>query len=79
MNNITVRNIPERIRKKLKERAAITHRSLNNEIIACLEESLFPNNAEIEKILEQTEKIRSRLKFKVKLEDLNLAKNQGRA
>ena len=78
MNNITVRNIPDRIHKKLKIRAELTHRSLNNEIIACLEESLFPNTIEVKQILDESDRIRRGLNFSINLEDIISAKNTGR-
>lgn len=78
MSSITVRNIPERIKKRLNSRANITHRSLNNEIIACLDEHLFPNKSEINNMLEKSEEIRNRLNFTIDLDDLNIAKRQGR-
>ncbi|MDE1920623.1 MAG: Arc family DNA-binding protein [Candidatus Omnitrophica bacterium] len=37
MSSITIKNIPTRLHETLKRRAAMTHRSLNNEIIASLE------------------------------------------
>jgi plasmid stability protein len=39
--NITIKNIPEEIYKKLKESARLNHRSMNGEIIYCLEKVLF--------------------------------------
>ncbi|MGK5092180.1 Arc family DNA-binding protein [Deltaproteobacteria bacterium TL4] len=40
MPTITIKNIPEKIHQKLKQNASQNHRSLNNEIIACLESSV---------------------------------------
>ncbi len=40
MASITVRNIPDLVYERLRERAATHRRSLNNEIVACLEQSL---------------------------------------
>lgn len=78
MSNITVRNIPDKLHKSLQKRAKLFHRSLNNEIIASLEEVLFPSNKEIEDILEKSEEIRAKLKFKLSLKEINNAKREGR-
>jgi len=78
MNNITVKNIPDKIHKRLKERSKHTHRSINSEIIACLEEVLLDNKKEVEEILTRSEEIRSRLNFEISLTDLEEAKNSGR-
>jgi len=79
MNNITVRNIPDKLHKNLQKRAKLFHRSLNNEIIASLEEALFPSNREIDDILEKSEEIRAKLGFKLSLKVINNAKREGRA
>lgn len=78
MSSITVRNLPERIKKRLSRRTKVTHRSLNNEIIACLEEHLFPEKYEIKNILEKSEQIRNRLSFNIDLDEIINAKNEGR-
>lgn len=78
MNSITVRNIPDRIKKRLNNRIKITHRSLNSEIIACLEEHLFPSSREVELILEKSEQIRNKLNFTIDLDEIDGAKRQGR-
>lgn len=79
MANITVRNIPDRINKRLKKRAELSHRSLNNEIIACLEAQLFPTTIDVEEVLEKSEEIRNRLAFSIDLDEINSAKREGRA
>jgi len=78
MNNLTVRNIPDKIHKRLKERTKHTHRSINSEIISCLEEVLLNNKKEVEEILTRSEEIRSKLNFEISLADLEEAKKTGR-
>ena len=39
MATLTIKNIPEQIYRRLKRQAAQHHRSLNQEVIACLERS----------------------------------------
>lgn len=78
MNSITVRNIPERVHKKLKQRSELFRRSLNSEIIACLEEALLPNKLEVEQILAKSKMIRDNLNFEITLDELEEAKDTGR-
>ncbi len=40
--NMTIKNIPDSLYVRLKESADANHRSLNSEVIACLERVLFP-------------------------------------
>ncbi|MEX2601200.1 MAG: Arc family DNA-binding protein, partial [Balneolaceae bacterium] len=40
MPSITVKNIPDSIYNKLKQQAQAQHRSMNSEIIACLERTV---------------------------------------
>ena len=40
MTTITVKNIPSEIYEKLKRSAQLRHRSINSEIIACIERSV---------------------------------------
>jgi len=52
--SITLKNIPDEIYTSLKKVAKAHHRSLNNEIIACLESMLLPkkvvSNSQIQRI-----------------------------
>lgn len=78
MNNITVRNIPDRIHKKLKKRSELSRRSINSEIIACLEEVLLTGKNEVEDVLKRSKEIRKNLSFEVTLDELEEAKSYGR-
>ncbi len=40
--NLSLKNIPDEIYNRLKESAEAHHRSLNGEVIACLEHALMP-------------------------------------
>ncbi|MDJ0703039.1 MAG: Arc family DNA-binding protein [Leptolyngbyaceae cyanobacterium MO_188.B28] len=42
MASITVKNIPDDLYEKLREAATLNHRSVNSEIIVCLERVLAP-------------------------------------
>lgn len=81
--NITIKNIPEEIYKKLKESAKLHHRSMNGEIIYCLEKMLFhqkclsPNF--VSERLERAKILRQATSHFSLTEDfLNEAKREGR-
>lgn len=60
MPNITIRNIPDDLHKRLKERAAANRRSLNNEILSMLEEKeyVLPLGAQRQHVAMVLEEIR---------------------
>lgn len=77
--NITLKNIPDEIYDSLKNSAQVHHRSLNSEVIACLERVLMPTKATNEAHLTKARAIRSALKGKkFKIADIDKAINQGR-
>lgn len=62
MATVTVKNIPQDVYERLKTRAARHHRSLNQEIIACLEQSTFSVPMDPEVFLAQAREMRQRIK-----------------
>lgn len=48
MPTITLKNVPEELHRRLKERAERHHRSLNREAIRCLEEAVANDEPEEE-------------------------------
>ena len=42
MVSITIKNIPEQLYSKLKTQAKLNHRSMNGEILHCLEDAVRP-------------------------------------
>jgi plasmid stability protein len=40
MSSLLIKNIPERLLKKLKEQAALNHRSINHQVVSILEKAL---------------------------------------
>lgn len=58
--SITLKNIPDPIYRRIKLAAKRHHRSMNNEIIACLEQALAPRPVDIEARLEQAGRLRDR-------------------
>ena len=58
-SNLTLKNIPDEIYANLKAAAAIHHRSLNSEIIACLERVLMPRRIDPEERLARARQLRT--------------------
>ena len=58
MATITLKNIPDAIHGALKERAKSRGRSLNKEILQCLEASVVAPRIEVENILAAVDRVR---------------------
>lgn len=78
MPSITVKNIPDSIYKKLKQQAEAQHRSMNSEIIACLERYVEPKRVSPDEILRQARKMRKKVKGSLSSEEIQNAIKQGR-
>lgn len=77
MPNLTVRDIPERVYKRLRERASAHRRSLSSEIVVLLEEQLLPQPLDAKAIIREAEAVHAR--FAEPLPDLVAAgKRAGR-
>ena len=61
MPSLTLKNIPDEIYRRLKERAERHRRSLNSEIIVCLEETLQPAPTRVEDTLAAARRLRARV------------------
>ena len=60
MPTLTVKNIPQELYERLKQSARVNHRSINSEVIACLEQTLFARKASPEEILARARVLRER-------------------
>lgn len=78
MPSITVKNIPEEIYEKVKEQAAAHHRSINSEIIACLEKSVSPTRPSPEYIRQQARRARAAARGSLTMEEIRKAIEEGR-
>ena len=58
MPNFTLKQIPDEVYVKLKKRAEAHRRSMNNEIIVCLEKMVNPEELDAIKILEKARELR---------------------
>jgi plasmid stability protein len=59
--SVNVKNISRDLHRRLKERAERNHRSLNSEIIACLQEAVTPRRIDPEEAAERLRALRARL------------------
>jgi len=79
MANITVKNIPDELYRNLKQVAALNHRSLNNEIIVCIEKAIRSKRIDKTQFLDRIQKLRKEIKLpRLNDDKLNKIKNEGR-
>ena len=79
MPSITLKNIPLDIYERLKEAARMHHRSLNSEVISCLEATLKPRRLSPEERLERLRRLRPAVSPEmVSPEDIRQAIDEGR-
>jgi plasmid stability protein len=60
MANLSLKNVPADLHRKLKQRAKEHHRSLNGEIIASLRESVAPRRFDAEDAARRLRELRAR-------------------
>ena len=76
---LTIKNIPERLRKRLKESAAEHRRSINGEAISCLEKALAGGRVDPQEFFAQARALRQRLpRIFLTDRDLRAARHEGR-
>lgn len=78
MATITLKNIPKFLHFEIKKRAEMNRRSINSEILTCLEEFLGFKEKDAENILAQAERIRKGIKGFLTQEMLDQFKKEGR-
>jgi len=80
MATLTIKNIPEKLRKRLKESAAQHRRSMNNEAISCLESVLVSRPVDPQEFLAQVRAMREQMpRVFITDKDLRAMKNEGRS
>ena len=79
MPALTIKNIPDNLYDKLKKTAKSHHRSLNSEIIHCLETVLVPQKLDIAERLLRAQQLRAQIpEGTIAPADIDDAINQGR-
>ena len=79
MPAITIKNIPQELYEKLKHSAAAHHRSINSELISCLETILMPSKITPSERIARARKLRPGIPDNaVNAEEISNAIAQGR-
>ena len=79
MPTLTLKNIPEDLYTRLKRRAEIHRRSLNSEVIFCLEQVLKSHTVEPEALLARARQLREKTRaHPIDEATFNAAKRAGR-
>ena len=79
MASITVKNIPEPLLRQLRRVAESSNRSLNRQIIECLERQLQPRTVDVDATIRRARALRARGAGSVSLRELRAARREGRA
>jgi len=80
MAAFTIKNIPEDLYQHLKTAANAHHRSINSELISCLERVLLPHKATPEDHILAARALRKRVRMaKIPTDEITDAKNEGRS
>ena len=78
MATVTVKDLPEKLHRRLKVRALQHHRSLNSEIISLLEAAATPQKLDPDVLLARIASVRSRVAGRLTDSDLTTLRNDGR-
>ena len=79
MPSLTIKNIPDNLYTRLKEAAQVHHRSMNSEILYCVERTLTPHKINVSEHLATAQMLRSKTTaHPITDKELNAAKNEGR-
>lgn len=78
MKTITLKNIPDPLHQRLRQEAARHHRSLNSEIITCLQQAVGSRPVDAEALLTRARTLRKQFTGQLTDAALQELKNQGR-
>ncbi len=79
MANVTVKNIPDDLYEQLKQAAEAHHRSVNSELIHCLEQTFSPIRVSATELADRARALRSRVGAeRLDTGEINAARDQGR-
>jgi len=78
MATMTVKDVPEKLHRRLKARAAAHRRSLNSEVIACLEATAGARRLDPDTLLARAASLRSRVGGHLTDSDLSTLRTAGR-
>ena len=78
MPNLTLKNIPPDLHRRLRQRAKRNRNSLNREVIECLREATTATRIEPEALLARARELRATVKGRLTAAELARFKNAGR-
>ena len=80
MASITLKNIPDKLYTQLKVQAKMHHRSINGEVIHCLENAVLPRRVSPREMRQQMRRLREELCPELALspEELKAVIEEGR-
>jgi plasmid stability protein len=79
MPSITVKNIPDELYQNLKQSAGANHRSINGEVIACIERAVGRSKTDVEAVLARARRLRKLVRGRpISDAAFNKAKRAGR-
>jgi antitoxin FitA len=76
--NFTIKNIPEDLYKKVRERAERNHRSINREIISIISAAMASRHSSADEILARARAVRAQTGGFLTDDFINQAKREGR-
>jgi antitoxin FitA len=80
MANLTIKNIPDDLYQRLKKRAEVNRRSMNAEVLVCLEETLITPQVDTTTILSRIRELRAKTtRHLLADEEILKIKNEGRS
>jgi plasmid stability protein len=78
MPNLTIKDLPAQLHRQLKARAAQNRRSLNSEIIMCLQGALANPDNDREEAVQRIRRLREQLPIRFDEAEFNRYKRSGR-
>ena len=78
MQTITIKNIEDNLHTALKKIAKLNKRSLNNEIIYCIERYVKIKKIDPGLLTDKARKIRSKIEYSFSAQEIKKAINDGR-
>ena len=78
MATITLKDIPVSLHRELKQRAKSHGRSLNREILRCLESCIYSRPLDVDQVLHDALEIREQVQGYLTEQDLKKFKSKGR-
>lgn len=78
MPSLTIKDIPPKLHRALKARAARNRRSLQAEIVSTLDDAVWPNPVPASEILERVARLRERVRVRTTDAEIRRFKRRGR-